>query len=196
MRAAVLGGTFDPVHMGHLYLAEETLRSLRYDRIFLIPAKVPPHKKESGKVSPEIRIHLLRKAVEGRKEFIVEDCEIKRDGTSYTVDTVKYLFSNYSIQGKLGLVIGDDLVGGFGNWRSVDDLIQMVDLVVAKRNFRNPVDFTYPHTYLDNLIIPISSTEIRNRIAEKKPYRYLIPENVYSVIQRDSLYIDIESSVG
>jgi nicotinate-nucleotide adenylyltransferase len=190
MRAAVLGGTFDPVHVGHLYLAEEALRSINYDRIFLIPAKEPPHKKESGRVTPEIRIRLLRKAVEGRKEFIVEDCELKRDGTSYTIDTVKYLLANYSIQGKLGLVIGDDLIGGFQDWRQVDELTEITELVVAKRNSRVKLDLSYPHTYLDNLIIPISSTEIRNRISERKPYRYLVPENVYAAIQNENLYAD------
>jgi len=188
MKAAVLGGTFDPVHIGHLYLAEEVLISYGYDHIFLIPTYSPPHKEQSGKINSQDRFFLLKTAVQKRDEFIVEDCELKREGVSYTIDTINYLLSNYPIQEKPGLVIGDDLIDGFKKWKSVDKLIKNCDILVAKRQWRNKREFDVPHRYIDNVILPISSTDIRRRIEEGMAYRYLVPDSVYEHIENKKLY--------
>ena len=188
MRFALLGGTFNPIHIGHLYIAEEVLVSLGYERIVFVPSYRPAHKTVGEKDDPQKRLEMVRLATEGREEFIVEDCEVLRKDTSYTMDTIEYLYRRYPVTGKIGLIIGEDLVPGFPTWKMVDRLLKEVDIIVAYRTKREPFPYPVPVQYIENLVLPISSSEIRTRIKAGKAFRYLVPESVYRYICEQGLY--------
>ncbi len=190
MRLALLGGTFNPIHIGHLYIAEEVLVTLGYDRIVFVPSYRPAHKTVSEKDDPEKRLEMVRLATEGREEFLVEDCEILRRNTSYTMDTIEYLYHRYPITGKIGLIIGEDLVPGFPTWKMVDRLLKEVDIIVAYRTKREPFPYPVQVSYIENIVLPISSSEIRARVKRGKAFRYLVPDSVYWYIRRQGLYQD------
>jgi nicotinate-nucleotide adenylyltransferase len=189
MRIAVLGGTFNPIHTGHLFLAEEVL-SLGYERVIFVPSHRPAHKKVDDRDAPLLRLEMTRLACAGREEFIVEDCEILRKGTSYTIETIRCLAGKYQITGKPGLIIGDDLVAGFDRWRMAQELREAAQLIIAHRTTREKLSFAGDHVYLDNVILPLSSSEIRRRIAAGRAYRYLVPEAAYAFIRTHRLYLD------
>jgi len=188
MRLALLGGTFNPIHIGHLYIAEEVLVSLGYDRIVFVPSYRPAHKTVSAKDDPQKRLEMVRLATEGREEFIVEDCEILRKDTSYTMETIEYLYHRYPVKGKIGLIIGEDLVPGFPTWKRVDRLLEEVEIIVAYRTKREPFPYPVQVQYIENLVIPISSSEIRARVKAGKAFRYLVPDSVYRYIREHRLY--------
>ena len=187
MRTVIIGGTYNPVHIGHLYLAEEVRKQLRYERVIFVPSHVPAHKKMDECTTPEERLEMLHLATDGN-DIIVDDCEIRRGGISYMIETIDDIESRYPIDGKIGLVIGDDLVEGLPKWKQWTALKERVDLIVAHRNVNGKVDCQYPHAYIDNIILPISSSGIRERIRTNRAYRYLIPEPVYGYIEERRLY--------
>ncbi|MDR3200284.1 MAG: nicotinate (nicotinamide) nucleotide adenylyltransferase [Spirochaetales bacterium] len=187
MKIAVLGGTFNPIHNGHLFLAEEVL-SLGYERVIFVPSHKPAHKEVNAHDDPLMRLEMTRLACAGREEFIVEDCEILRKGTSYTIQTIEYLMGKYDIAEKPGLVIGDDLVAGFDRWKNSDALRKTVRVIIAHRTTEARLPFSGDHVYVQNAILPLSSSEIRRRIQEGRAYRYLIPEAVYAFIRSRGLY--------
>ena len=188
MKAVVLGGTFNPVHYGHLFVAEEVRTALGYDVAIFVPANQPVHKDPSPVLAPSHRLAMLRLAVEGRPEFIVDATEIERGGPSYSIDTVAGLVPRYGVTGKLGFVIGDDLVAGFPTWKNVDELVRIVDLIVARRTLAGPVHLPHPHRTVTNTVLPISSSEIRRRIGEGRTVRYLLPDRVLAYIGDNRLY--------
>ena len=187
MRTILVGGSFNPVHNGHLYIGEEVRKQLNYEQVLYVPSFIPPHKENASTVTPFQRLEMLSLALDENEGDIL-DCEIVRGGISYTVDTVQYLYKTNAVTGKVGLVIGDDLVEGFKKWHRWEDLASMVDLFVVHRKFKKEVDFDIPHSYLKNLMLPLSSENIRKRISEGKAYRYLIPEPVYFYIKTHGLY--------
>jgi nicotinate-nucleotide adenylyltransferase len=191
MKAALLGGTFDPPHIGHMYLADVLIREAGYERVFFVPAYKPAHKNVKSNLSPRQRLEMLEYVLEGEAHFIPEPCEIKRGGTSYSIETVRYVKEHYSeLKGNPGLVIGDDLIEGFSEWKESEKRTEEADIIVAKRESADPLDFPYPHTYLDNLIVPVSSTLIRKAVSDGRAFRYLVTERVYSYIVQNRLYVD------
>lgn len=188
MKTVMFGGTFDPVHVGHLFLAEELISQLGYERVILVPAAKPPHKETSGETSAAQRLEMLRMSIQGNDRLVVDDCEVERGGQSYTVDTVPAIERTYRPTGPLGLVIGDDLLAGFDGWKEHARLVTMVEIVVAHRVSRARLEFSYPHRYIDNLLLPISSSDIRERIRDGKAFRHIVPETVFSYIERNMLY--------
>jgi nicotinate-nucleotide adenylyltransferase len=188
MRAVVLGGTFNPVHYGHLFIAEEVRTSLGYDTAIFVPANLPVHKDPSPILAPAHRLAMLRAALEGCAGFLVDAGEIERGGASYSIDTVTDLIPRYGIVGKPGFVIGDDLVAGFPTWKNVDELVRIVDLIVARRTLAGPVQLAYPHRTVTNTVLPISSSEIRRRIGVGRAVRFLLPDPVLAYIRDNKLY--------
>lgn len=187
MRTVVIGGTFNPVHIGHLYLAEEVKQQLEYERVIFVPSNIPAHKKMDGCTTPEVRLEMLHLATEAN-DIIVDDSEIRRGGISYMIKTIDDLESRYTVNGRIGMVIGDDLVGGLPKWKQWTALQKKVDLIVAHRKRADKVDCPYPHEYIDNIILPISSSGIRDRIKSGRAFRYLVPELVYRYIVDRGLY--------
>jgi nicotinate-nucleotide adenylyltransferase len=187
VKTVVIGGTFNPVHIGHLYLAEEVRTQLGYNQVIFVPSHIPAHKNPDCCTPPEDRLEMLRRAVKD-SEIIVDDCEIRRGGISYTYETLLELAERYHIDGKPGLVVGDDLVEGLPQWKRWEELQQMVDLIIAHRLYEQEVECVWPHNYIENLILPISSSAIRERVNSKEVFRYLVTDEVYSYIVDNGLY--------
>ena len=188
MKAVVLGGTFNPVHNGHLFIAEEVRSAFGYDTAIFVPSNQPVHKDPSPVLPAPHRLEMLRRAIAGNARFIVDEGEIERGGPSYSIDTVTSLIPRYGIEGEPGFVIGDDLVAGFPTWKDVDELVRIVDLIVARRILAGPVPLAHPHRTVMNTVLPISSSEIRRRIGEGRSVRYLLPDAVLDYIRDKTLY--------
>ena len=188
MKALILGGTFNPVHVGHLFLAEDARSSFGYDAAIFVPAFQPVHKEAAPILAPSHRLEMLRRAVRGHARFIVDECEIARGGPSYSIETVRSLALRHRIEGRPGFVIGDDLLAGFHTWKDAESLAREVDLIVARRTTAAPAPFPYPHRTLANLLLPISSSEIRRRAAAGLTFRFLLPDEVADYIEANALY--------
>jgi nicotinate-nucleotide adenylyltransferase len=188
VKTVILGGTYNPVHIGHLYLAEEVRQQFGYEQVIFIPSNIPAHKDNDPCTDPEHRLEMLNAATE-KSDIIVDDCEIRRGGISYTYKTLEDLRGRYSIEGTPGMVIGDDLVKGLPEWKRWDFLHSKIDLIIAHRLYRERVECEYSHRYVDNLVLPISSRDIRTRVMKGKAFRYLVPEAVYTIIMREGLYL-------
>ena len=187
MRLLLFGGTFNPVHWGHLLAAEELKDEFGYDLVLFVPAACPPHKTIAGDPGAEARLAMLELAVKDNPGFRVDPCELSRPGLSYTIDTLRCLPDRYDIEGKPGLLIGDDLAPGFSSWRSPELIADCADIIIARRGGAD-FHFPYAHTRATNRLIPISSSEIRRRVGEGRSARYLVPEAVLEYIREKGLY--------
>ncbi|MGP1454524.1 MAG: nicotinate (nicotinamide) nucleotide adenylyltransferase [Treponema sp.] len=190
MKLALLGGSYNPIHIGHLALADAVCQTYSYDKIAFVPAFLSPFKEAYKNCSLEDRITMVQHAIQGNPTFYCELCEVHRGGVSYTIDTVQFLYKTYpQIEGKIGLIIGDDLLAQFYQWHQAEKLLTYVDLIAGKRNSDPCTTGSLPpHQCLANEILPLSSTAIRNAITEKKSWRYLVPPAVYTYITEHNLY--------
>ena len=215
MKIAIFGGTFNPVHTGHMLLADSVCKILGYDKVLFVPSFLPPHKFVTQFISVEDRLQMLRLACEDDSRFEVESCEIDRGGISYTWDTVCCIEEKYAkggcgtqiLNGKLGLIIGQDLSAEFGKWKNAAQLAEKTDLILAHRpkednlpqNNRGSFtgtfaseemlnSFPYPHKIIDNPLFSVSSTEIRKKIEKNEDFSGLVPEKVYCYIKQRKLY--------
>lgn len=188
MRLLMFGGSFNPVHIGHLILAEEARIALGYTHVALVPAALRPLKDIQDDPGPEARLAMTRAAAADDDRLVVWDGEIRRGGLSYTIDTIRELARSFDLEGKPGLLVGDDLLAGFSEWRQADALARETRIVCARRERADRVAFPYDHVYLDNLLIPVSSRMIRERIAAGQPYRRLVPDPVWRIIEENGYY--------
>jgi len=187
MKIGILGGTFNPIHIGHLILAEEAREKLGLDKIIFVPAFLPPHKDNSDIAPAGMRLNMVKLASGGNKHFAVSDIEIKRDGRSYTIETIKKFKEIYPKE-ELYFLIGSDLLKYLDDWKDVSEIIKMVKFIAVTRP-------GYPlekiPAYISTLAIravDISGFEIRSCIKEGKSFRYLVPEAVYNFIIKKRLY--------
>ncbi|MDR2070986.1 MAG: nicotinate (nicotinamide) nucleotide adenylyltransferase [Treponema sp.] len=188
MKLAILGGSFNPVHLGHLWLADAALSVLGYDRIILVPAFISPFKPGARETSPADRLDMLAASIPGDPRIIVDNCEIKRGGVSYTIDTIADIRRRYCPAGKPGLIIGDDLVPAFSQWRRAEDIAAETDIIIAHRESAEPAAFPYPCTPLNNAIMELSSAAVRERIQNGEPWRSLVPQGARFIIEDRRLY--------
>ncbi|NNM67587.1 MAG: nicotinate (nicotinamide) nucleotide adenylyltransferase [Spirochaetales bacterium] len=191
MRTAILGGTFNPVHWGHLLLAELAHLEAGYDRVLFIPTRKPAHKTIEG-VRDEQRLEMLQLALEGFSvadlTIKIEACELYRPGVSDSIDTVLCVDENYVLEERAGLLLGDDLFESFDTWKDASELAQKVDLWVARRKFSDPLVSRFPHRYFNNPRFPVSSSEIRERVQKNQAWRALVPGPVARYIADHQLY--------
>jgi len=192
VRYAILGGSFNPIHVGHLFLADAVLTGFDYDRVILIPAFQSPFKIGAEAASPQDRMEMLAASVPGEPRLTIDDCEIRRQGVSFTVETLTDIISRYKPEGKPGLILGDDLASTFDKWRRPEEIAELADIIIAKR-LSDPessplVNFHYPHRTLSNEIINISSQEIREKILRGENWRYLVPSGARYIIEDRKLY--------
>jgi len=194
MKIGILGGTFNPVHIGHLILAEEVREKLNLDKVIFVPTYLPPHKDNSDIASANARLDMVKIAIKGNRYFLASDIEIKRDGRSYTIDTLKEFKSIYP-QDDLYFIIGSDLLKYLDDWKDWDEIVKMVKFIVATRpGFPLEEISTYiasRHTGASTVAIravDVSGFEIRKAIKENKSFRYLVPEGVFKYIDKKRLY--------
>ncbi|TVR88484.1 MAG: nicotinate (nicotinamide) nucleotide adenylyltransferase [Spirochaetaceae bacterium] len=185
---ALFGGSFDPVHIGHLFIVEEVRYALGIERVFFVPAYQPPHKNEAPQASTKERMAMLECALRERPGCSVLDWEINRGGRSYTIDTVERALEQYPGMAKPKLIIGDDLCADFGSWHQAERLLQLVELVIVTRGGSVTSDIIKEYNLVDNSPLPVSSSDIRERIAAGRNYRDLVPQAVYHYIEENGLY--------
>jgi nicotinate-nucleotide adenylyltransferase len=196
VRVGILGGTFNPPHIGHLVCAQEALVQLDLDRVVWIPAGIPPHKPVDDEPGAEHRLELCRAAVAGDPRFEVSALEVRRAGPSYTVDTLGSLHS-MTPDSERFLIVGGDVAAGLPLWREPERVLSLATLAIAKRRgtTRSAVDralsglrggeraefFRMPR-------IGVSSTLVRRRVRAGEPIRYLVPDAVERYIDQHRLY--------
>jgi nicotinate-nucleotide adenylyltransferase len=182
LKIGIYGGTFDPIHYGHLILGQEACESLHLVRLLFVPAAASPLKK-APVANAKSRLAMLRAAIEGEPAFAVDDCELRRAPPSYAIDTVSEIRLREP-GAELFWLIGDDNVESLPRWRRFDDLKELVRFVVLDRS-GSPPKHSYP---VVRRKIDISSTEIRNRVASGRSIRYLVPPAVEEIIRRGNFY--------
>jgi len=188
LKTVILGGTFNPPHIGHLFLAEEVASQFGYERVLIVPSFQPSHKNVDGEVTPNQRWEMVLAACSSSSIAEPDDCELQRGGMSYSIDTVESVLKKGGVTGKPGLIIGDDLFRTFSTWKNSDKLLELCELIVAHRESAQRLQYPYAHGYVDNKILPISSTEIRARVRQSLPWRHLVPEAVFHYIESQGLY--------
>ena len=187
----ILGGTFNPIHLGHLFIAQDALEQCQLDRVLFIPTAQPPHKSLADNVSATQRLRLLRLAIAGDKRFAVDDLEILRGGKSYSVETVTELRRRQPTA-DFYFIIGGDSLAELHLWREVEQLVKLCRFLV----FARPGYVAKPVGRLPGLRYKlfsthpteISSREIRARVARGRSIRYLVPDSVRQYIERQQLY--------
>ncbi len=186
----IIGGTFNPIHIGHMHLAEEAARSFNAERVLMVPSFLPAHKDSSQIIAPHHRLAMLELACRNTN-IQIETCEIDRGGISYSIDTIRYISKKYNLNDRPGLLIGDDLAGNFVKWKEPEKIAGEARIIIAFRDSSKDKGFPYVSRRIDNLMINVSSSEIRKRIAEGRACRYLMPGGVYEYIMENKLYGDV-----
>jgi nicotinate-nucleotide adenylyltransferase len=183
-KIGIYGGTFDPIHHGHLILAREALEGLGMEKILFVPAALCPHKIAQTVTAQEIRVEMLQAAIEGEPQFTLDLCEIHRGGTSYTIDTVQEIQQREG-EAEYFFLLGDDNVLQLETWHRFNELCELVQFVVLSRGNLEAEKMPYPVIHRQ---INISATEIRNRVATGRSIRYLVPPAVEEIIRRRRIY--------
>lgn len=184
-KIGILGGTFDPPHMGHLVIAEEVRLALSLDEVWFVPTNEPPHKEKAMTATGD-RVNMLEKAIRSNVAFKVNTIEVERSGKSYTIDTMKEL-TNCNPEVVFYFIIGADMVESLPNWIKINELMDLVTFVGVKRAGYQ-LHSNYPMIQVEIPLIDISSTLIRNRLNNNQSVNYLIPEEVYTYIKERQLY--------
>jgi nicotinate-nucleotide adenylyltransferase len=195
-RIGILGGTFNPPHIGHLVIAQEAYDQLGLERVVLMPVSSPPHKHAREDPGPEARLALCELAVAGDERLEVSAMELERGGPSYTVDTLRELHAR-APEDELTFIVGGDMAHSLPAWREPEALLSLARLAVAEREgvrrediLRRLAPLAPPQrvAFFDMPRIDVSSSALRRRIAAARPIRYLVPDAVVAEIEASGLY--------
>jgi len=199
MRLGVFGGTFDPIHHGHLVAAEEVRGRLNLDKVLFVPAGLPPHQLDLDISPTRHRIAMLKLAIDSNPGFALSRVDVDRHGPCYTVDTLALLHAEYGPDAELFFIMGMDSLADLLIWRSPERIIRLARIVVVGRpGFQADVDeldkvlpgAAQRITIVDTPLIEVSSSDIRMRVREGLPIRYQVPEAVEAYIREHGLYAD------
>ena len=182
-KIGLFGGSFDPIHHGHLILAREAREALGLERVILIPNGISPHKLSRPPADPEIRCEMVRAAVQGEPGLDWSDCEIRREGPSFAIETVREMQARHP-GAEFYFFIGADNLDSLDTWKEIALLRSLVQFVVLSRGAIGP-EHGFPAIVRT---VDISSTEIRNRIAGGLSVKFLLPEPVREILVRHQLY--------
>lgn len=195
----ILGGTFNPIHNGHLIMAQDALEQFGLSRILFIPCAGPPHKAPNDLAPAEARLAMVARAIEGDERFELSRLEIDRGGTSYAIDTVRALREQYPGH-RICFVIGADTLPELHTWKDIEELLDLCEFVTLARpgfSERNLVEGLHlPESRANELLervavghqVDISSSDIRRRVAQGQGIRYLVPRSVEMYIELSQLY--------
>jgi nicotinate-nucleotide adenylyltransferase len=189
LKIGIFGGTFDPIHIGHLITCRHVLEQRKLGRIVFIPCHISPHKQDQIASPPLHRLNMVRLAIEGIPEFEVSDIELVKGDVSYSVDTINELKKSYA---HIELIIGYDNLVVFDKWHMPERIVEMAQLVVMKRiTDKETVQknrFFEKAVILNSPTIEVSSTEIRERVKTGRPIDFLVPDKVKEYIYKNGLY--------
>ena len=201
MRIGIFGGSFDPVHQGHLILAENCREQAALDLVLFIPSAVGPHKTDGANSTDRQRCEMIELAIAGHESFRLSKLEIERGGISYTVDTLTELRQQHP-EDELFLLLGDDSLERFDTWHEPQRICELSIPVVANRPGSGEIDLSVLEKHasteryrqicevtVDSPMIEISSTDIRSRVSEEKSIRFLMPRGVERYIASHSVYV-------
>ena len=183
IQIGLFGGSFDPIHHGHLILARDAMEQLGLERVVFIPANISPHKLDRPPVPAAIRCEMVAAAIEGEAGFEMDTCEVDREGVSFAVDTVRLMIQRHP-DADFFYFIGEDNLAALHTWKEIDELRRLARFAVLARSAA-VVDCGFPVVARH---IDISSTDIRKRIARGLPVRYLLPDKTCEIIKRHGLY--------
>ncbi len=200
-RIGLYGGSFDPIHHGHLIVARAIAERLDLDRVLFLPSATPPHKAPGGILDPAHRTEMVRLAIRCEPRFELDDFDLTRDGPSYTIDTIRHFQETLGEDAELHWIIGADSLAEFAMWYQVAALIDSCRVITAARPGCGWVEHDslvrvigearmakLESGVLDTPVIDISSTDIRRRIREGFSIRYLVSEDVQAYIEEHHLY--------
>ena len=208
MRLGVMGGTFDPIHIGHLVAADEARCQFRLDKVVFVPSARPPHKTGVRHSPAADRLQMVRIAIRGNPFLDVSDVELEREGLSYTIDTLRAMRRLYGSGVKLFFITGADAILEILTWKDPEELLAESSFIAATRpgfpleSLRHALPEktsrgTDPLESVYSMEIPalaISSTDIRERAASGRPFRYMVPQGVWEYIEARGLYMKGEPS--
>jgi len=198
LRTAIYGGTFNPIHNAHIHLLEEISKEMNFDRVFVVPTSIPPHKESEYIASGEDRINMCNLALkEFSFPFKVLDIELKRSGKSYTVDTLKELRTLYP-DDEFYLIMGEDMFVTLDRWFKFEEIIKMTNICAVIRSEDGLSDMLIKKSEYENLgaccyiinvdFIDISSSMIREKIKNDEDIRFLVSEEVFEYIKKRKMY--------
>lgn len=190
-KVGIFGGTFDPIHIGHLITAQSVREIRNLDKIIFIPAFISPHKSDMKTSSAEDRLNMIKLAIDGIPFFDYSDIEIKKGGVSYTIDTLKEL---KKIHDEMEFIIGYDNIFTFHTWKEPDEIMKLASIIVLKRKSSHPPQFEDKYykkaVFVQTRGIEISATDLRERVRKGLPINFLVPPKVMEYIYDHKLYIE------
>lgn len=198
MKIGIMGGTFNPIHLGHLMLGEYIREGIGLDKVLFIPTGEPPHKDKSKVIGGVHRKAMTELSIEDNPYFFLSSIELDRKDKSYTIDTITEIKSKYK-DDTFVMIIGPDSLMSIESWKDSSKLLREIDFIVADRTSREKKDlveeikrlnlkYSINIKHLDIPLLEISSTEIRDRVRKNKSIKYLVKENVYRYILENDLY--------
>lgn len=194
-RLGIMGGTFDPIHMGHLVTAEVARCRFNLDKVIFVPSGHPPHKQDRKVTPVDERLMMTLLATVANPNFIVSDWEAKRDTISYTYDTMRAFHEHYRDEAELFFITGADAVLEIMQWRKIDELADFCSFIAATRpgyhleGFKPPRALAEKIYFMEVPALAISSSDIRYRVRSGEPIKYLLPETVEMYILKHGLYL-------
>ncbi len=187
-----MGGTFDPIHIGHMLAAETAREAYNLEEVWFMPSHIPPHKEDAG-MTGQVRLEMTAAAIADHPSFRTLDIEVKRGGVSYTVDTIRELRQQHP-EHDFAFIIGSDMVEYLPRWNRIEELAQWVTFIGLSRPGTELAIHRLPE-FLQRVVVTaampqigISSTEIRKRAAKGASIRYMVPDRVYEYIKRSGIY--------
>lgn len=185
-QVGIMGGTFNPPHLGHLIMAEQVGTQLGLDKVLFMPDATPPHVDTKKTLPAKHRVEMVKQAIADNPLFELSMAEIERGGVSYTYDTIVALKKQYP-NTDFYFIIGGDMVDYLPTWHRIDDLVQLVQFVGIQRTGYSR-QTPYPVLWVDAPLVDISSTQIRNKVQQGCSIRYLVPTKVADYIEEEGLY--------
>lgn len=186
-RIGILGGTFNPPHLGHFVLAQETLKKLKLDKVIFIPTYIPPHKKIKSN-NAYMRYKMVALACRGNPRFELSKIELEKGSVSYSVDTLRKLRNKYGKNAELFFIIGSDSLNELRSWKDIDEVLKLANFIVANRPGFPVKKLKRKVKLIEIASLDISSSMIRDRLRHSQSIRYLVPESVRKFIMKHRLY--------
>ncbi len=184
MRIGIFGGSFDPVHEGHIRLAEEAASELCLDRIYFVPLFQNPLENKEKLLPDAARVRLLRAAVKHHPGFFISLCEIQRKGSSFTVDTLKYFKKKFGKKDMLYFLCGADVLPRLEHWKSIDEIFKLCRFVVMTRPGYRFIKTKRPVLCLPFSALDVSSSELRKRVKRRQAIRGLVSPKIESMMKK------------